>query len=134
YGRDLGRGSRVNVGGAGGGVGAPSVGGPGTPLTMPPVQIGGAAPRGATASWVEAKSNGTVRFAATMRYVTNSKGEQIVISRSGEAIIADDLGRERERHKIPYGATLLQLDGAQIKAGAQLATWDPLTRPIITEW
>jgi DNA-directed RNA polymerase subunit beta' len=69
-----------------------------------------------------------------MRYVTNAKGEQIVISRSGEAMITDDHGRERERHKVPYGATLLQLDGAQIKAGTQLATWDPMTRPIITEY
>jgi DNA-directed RNA polymerase subunit beta' len=69
-----------------------------------------------------------------MRYVTNSKGEQIVISRSGELIITDDYGRERERHKLPYGANLLFVDGAQIKAGTQLATWDPLTRPIITEY
>ncbi|KAG0177698.1 hypothetical protein DFQ28_004159, partial [Apophysomyces sp. BC1034] len=69
-----------------------------------------------------------------MRYVTNAKGEQIVISRSGEVIIADDHGRERERHKIPYGATLLQLDGVSIKAGTLLATWDPMTRPIITEY
>src|SRR5471032_306678 len=134
YGRDLGRGSRVNVGEAVGVIAAQSIGEPGTQLTMRTFHIGGAASRAAIASSVEAKSNGTVRFTATMRYVTNAKGEQIVISRSGEAIIADDLGRERERHKIPYGATLLQLDGAQIKAGAQLAQWDPLTRPIITEW
>ncbi|CAM2150237.1 RNA polymerase subunit beta' [Pararobbsia alpina] len=134
YGRDLGRGSRVNVGEAVGVIAAQSIGEPGTQLTMRTFHIGGAASRNAVASSVEAKSNGTVRFTATMRYVTNAKGEQIVISRSGEAIIADDHGRERERHKVPYGATLLQLDGAQIKAGAQLATWDPLTRPIITEW
>src|ERR1700682_273804 len=134
YGRDLGRGTRVNVGEAVGVIAAQSIGEPGTQLTMRTFYIGGAASRAAVASSVEAKSNGTVRFTATMRYVTNAKGEQIVISRSGEAIIADDLGRERERHKIPYGATLLQLDGAQIKAGAQLAQWDPLTRPIITEW
>jgi DNA-directed RNA polymerase subunit beta' len=59
-----------------------------------------------------------------MRYVTNAKGELIVISRSGEALITDDHGRERERHKIPYGATLLVQDGQAIKAGTQLATWD----------
>ena len=134
YGRDLGRGSRVNVGEAVGVIAAQSIGEPGTQLTMRTFHIGGAASRAAVASTVEAKSNGTVRFTATMRYVTNAKGEQVVISRSGEAIIADDFGRERERHKVPYGATLLQLDGAQIKAGAQLAQWDPLTRPIITEW
>src|SRR5579864_2608819 len=134
YGRDLGRGSSVNVGEAVGVIAAQSIGEPGTQLTMRTFHIGGAASRAAVASSVEAKSNGTVRFTATMRYVTNAKGEQIVISRSGEAMITDDHGRERERHKVPYGATLLQLDGAQIKAGTQLATWDPMTRPIITEY
>ena len=69
-----------------------------------------------------------------MRYVTNAKNEQIVISRSGEVIITDDNGRERERHKIPYGATLLASDGPAVKAGQVLATWDPHTRPIITEY
>jgi DNA-directed RNA polymerase subunit beta' len=69
-----------------------------------------------------------------MRFVKNAKGEQIVISRSGEALITDDNSRERERHKIPYGATLTLKEGATIKAGATLATWDPLTRPIITEY
>ncbi|AOK57941.1 DNA-directed RNA polymerase subunit beta' [Burkholderia ubonensis] len=134
YGRDLGRGSLVNVGEAVGVIAAQSIGEPGTQLTMRTFHIGGAASRAAVASSVEAKSNGIVRFTATMRYVTNAKGEQIVISRSGEALITDDIGRERERHKIPYGATLLQLDGAAIKAGTQLATWDPMTRPIITEY
>src|SRR5437899_661630 len=134
YGRDLGRGVLVNAGEAVGVIAAQSIGEPGTQLTMRTFHIGGAASRAAVASSVEAKSNGTVRFTATMRYVTNAKGEQIVISRSGEVIIADDHGRERERNKIPYGATLLQLDGAQTKAGMQLATWDPHTRPIITEY
>jgi DNA-directed RNA polymerase subunit beta' len=69
-----------------------------------------------------------------MRYVTNGKGDQIVISRSGEVLITDDHGRERERHKVPYGATLIVKDGQVIKAGAPLANWDPLTRPIITEY
>jgi DNA-directed RNA polymerase subunit beta' len=96
--------------------------------------IGGAASRAAVASSVEAKSNGTVRFTATMRYVTNGKGDQIVISRSGEVLITDDHGRERERHKVPYGATLIVKDGQLIKAGTALANWDPLTRPIITEY
>jgi DNA-directed RNA polymerase subunit beta' len=96
--------------------------------------IGGAASRAAVASSIEAKSNGTVRFTATMRYVTNAKGEQIVISRSGEVLIQDDAGRERERHKVPYGAILQAGDGKQLKAGSILATWDALTRPIITEY
>ena len=106
YGRDLGRGMLVNAGEAVGVVAAQSIGEPGTQLTMRTFHIGGAASRAAVASSVEAKSNGTVRFTATMRYVTNGKGAQIVISRSGEVLITDDHGRERERHKVPYGATL----------------------------
>ena len=134
YGRDLGRGVLVNSGEAVGVIAAQSIGEPGTQLTMRTFHIGGAASRAAVASGVEAKSNGTVRFTATMRYVTNAKGEQVAISRSGEVTIVDDNGRERERHKVPYGATLLAADGKQVKAGTQLATWDPLTRPIITEY
>ncbi|KQQ87154.1 DNA-directed RNA polymerase subunit beta' [Massilia sp. Leaf139] len=134
YGRDLGRGMLVNSGEAVGVVAAQSIGEPGTQLTMRTFHIGGAASRAAVASSVEAKSNGTVRFTATMRYVTNGKGSQIVISRSGEVLITDDHGRERERHKVPYGATLIVKDGMQVKAGTALATWDPLTRPIITEY
>ncbi|MFZ1891674.1 MAG: DNA-directed RNA polymerase subunit beta' [Formosimonas sp.] len=134
YGRDLGRGGLINKGEAVGVIAAQSIGEPGTQLTMRTFHIGGAAQRAAVVSSVDAKSNGVLRFTNTMRYVTNNKGEQIVISRSGELIIADDYGRERERHKLPYGAILLYVDGAQIKAGTQLATWDPLTRPIITEY
>jgi DNA-directed RNA polymerase subunit beta' len=112
YGRDLGRGGLINFGEA----------------------IGGAASRAAIASSVEAKSNGSIGFNATMRYVTNSKKDLVVISRSGEIIIHDEHGRERERHKVPYGAILtIQADQA-VKAGVILANWDPLTRPIITEF
>lgn len=134
YGRDLGRGTMVNAGEAVGVIAAQSIGEPGTQLTMRTFHIGGAASRAVASSSVEAKSSGIVRFTATMRYVTNSKSEQIVIGRSGEVIITDDHGRERERHKIPYGATLLCLDGEKIKAGLALAHWDPLTRPIVTEY
>ena len=134
YGRDLGRGVLVNSGEAVGVIAAQSIGEPGTQLTMRTFHIGGAASRAAVDSSVEAKSNGTVRFTSTMRYVTNARNELIVISRSGEILIADDAGRERERHKVPYGAALLAGDGKQVKAGTQLATWDPMTRPIITEY
>ncbi|QJR16351.1 DNA-directed RNA polymerase subunit beta' [Usitatibacter palustris] len=134
YGRDLGRGSLVNVGEAVGVIAAQSIGEPGTQLTMRTFHIGGAASRTAVASSVEAKSNGLAQFSATMRYITNSREEQIAISRSGEIIIADDSGRERERHKVPYGATLTVKDGAKVKAGQSLSNWDPLTRPIITEY
>jgi DNA-directed RNA polymerase subunit beta' len=133
YGRDLARGSSVNVGEAIGVIAAQSIGEPGTQLTMRTFHIGGAASRAAVASQVEAKSNGTVRFTPNIRYVTNPKGEKVVISRTGEVLVTDDNGRERERHKVPYGATLLAADGKAVKAGQTLATWDPHTRPIITE-
>nr|WP_297497517.1 DNA-directed RNA polymerase subunit beta' [Ferrovum sp.] len=134
YGRDLGRGGLVNVGEAVGVISAQSIGEPGTQLTMRTFHIGGAASRAAVISQVESKSNGVVRISATMRQVTNARQEQIVISRSGEVIITDDAGRERERHKIPYGATLLVTEGGRVKAGQILANWDPHTRPIITEY
>ncbi|MFA7416631.1 MAG: DNA-directed RNA polymerase subunit beta' [Rhizobium sp.] len=134
YGRDLGRGSLVSAGEAVGVIAAQSIGEPGTQLTMRTFHVGGAASRAAAQSQIEAKSSGVVRYTATMRYVTSPKGEKVVISRSGEVLITDDAGRERERHKVPYGATLLGEDGKQVKAGVQLATWDPHTRPIVTEY
>jgi len=134
YGRDLGRGMLVNTGEAVGVIAAQSIGEPGTQLTMRTFHVGGAASRAAVASQVDTKSAGVVRFTATMRYVTNAKDEKIVITRSGEVLITDDNGRERERHKVPYGATLQVNDGQAVKAGAKLATWDPHTRPIISEY
>ena len=134
YGMDLSTGALVEEGLAAGIIAAQSIGEPGTQLTMRTFHIGGAVSRAASVSQVESKSNGTVRFSSTMRYVTNARGEQVVISRNGEAMIQDDNGRERERHKVPYGATLVVTDGKQIKAGQALATWDPHTRPIITEY
>ncbi len=134
YGRDLGRGTMVNLGEAVGVIAAQSIGEPGTQLTMRTFHIGGAASRTAVASQVESRSNGTVRYSPTMRYVTNSRRELIAISRSGEVVIHDENGRERERHKTPYGATLLVRDKEMVKAGQVLAAWDPHTRPIITEY
>src|SRR4051794_35574039 len=134
YGRDLGRGGLVNVGEAVGVIAAQSIGEPGTQLTMRTFHIGGAASRAAIASSVDAKSNGVIGFNSTMRYVTNSKKELVVIARSGEIIIHDEHGRERERHKVPYGAILAVKADQSVKAGTILANWDPLTRPIITEF
>ncbi len=134
YGRDLGRGSLVNVGEAVGVIAAQSIGEPGTQLTMRTFHIGGAASRTAVVSKVESKSSGTVHYSSTMRYVTNAQNELIAISRSGEIIIQDESGRERERHKASYGATLLVRNGETVKAGQILTSWDPHTRPIITEY
>jgi len=134
YGRDLGRGGLINVGEAVGVIAAQSIGEPGTQLTMRTFHIGGAASRAAIASSVDAKSNGVIGFNSTMRYVTNSKKELVVIARSGEIVIHDEHGRERERHKVPYGAILAVKADQSVKAGTILANWDPLTRPIITEF
>ena len=134
YGRDLGRGGLINICEAVGIIAAQSIGEPGTQLTMRTFHIGGAASRAAIASSVESKSNGVIGFNAPMRYVTNSKGDLVVIARSGEIVIHDEHGRERERHKVPYGAILAVKADQPIKAGTILANWDPLTRPIITEF
>jgi DNA-directed RNA polymerase subunit beta' len=134
YGRDLGRGYQINAGEAVGVIAAQSIGEPGTQLTMRTFHIGGAASRSASASQLEGKSAGTIRFLPSMRYITNVKGEQVAISRNGEVLIVDDSQRERERHKVPYGATLAVSDGDVVKAGTALANWDPHTRPIITEY
>jgi DNA-directed RNA polymerase subunit beta' len=134
YGRDLGRGYLVSKGEAVGVIAAQSIGEPGTQLTMRTFHIGGAASRSAMASSIETKSAGTVGFAIGLRYLTNAKGDRIAVSRSGEIVIYDDNRRERERHKVPYGATIAVGDGDSVKAGAKLATWDPLTRPIVSEY
>jgi DNA-directed RNA polymerase subunit beta' len=134
YGRDLGRGGMVNTGEAVGVIAAQSIGEPGTQLTMRTFHIGGAASRTVVASQVESKSNGELKYSANMRVVTTVRGEVIVVARSAEVIIVDDHGRERERHKVPYGATLTAKQGDNVRAGVVLATWDPHTRPIITEY
>ncbi len=134
YGRDLGRGAVVNIGEAVGVIAAQSIGEPGTQLTMRTFHIGGAASRTAVASQVESKSAGVVRYSAGMRYVSNTRSELVAISRNGEIMIHDDANRERERHKVPYGALLSTRDGQTVKPGHVLATWDPHTRPIITEY
>ncbi len=134
YGRDLGRGSMVNVGEAVGVIAAQSIGEPGTQLTMRTFHVGGAASRNVVASQIESKSNGVTKYSPNMRLVTKVNGEAIVVARSAEIIVADDYGRERERHKVPYGATLVSREDSVVRAGEVLATWDPHTRPIVTEY
>jgi len=134
YGRDLGRGGLVNVGEAVGVIAAQSIGEPGTQLTMRTFHIGGAASRTVVASQVESKSQGIIKYSPNMRTVTTASGGLVVVARSGEVLIVDEHGRERERHKVPYGANLAAQEGANVKAGVVLANWDPHTRPIITEY
>ncbi|MDR0233818.1 MAG: DNA-directed RNA polymerase subunit beta', partial [Zoogloeaceae bacterium] len=133
YGRDLGRGYLVNVGESVGVIAAQSIGEPGTQLTMRTFHVGGAA-RAEAFEEIESRSAGTLCF-ENVNFVTNAKKEMIVISRTGSLIIKDDSGRERERHKVPYGATLLVPEGKKVKAGMKLvAAWDKNNRPIIAEY
>ena len=132
YGRDLARGYLVDIGEAVGIVAAQSIGEPGTQLTMRTFHIGGAASRAAAVSQVEAKSNGLVNY-HDLRYVTKQNGDIVVISRSSEVVIVDSHGREREQHKIPYGAIIYFVEGQEVKAGNKLASWDPHSRPVIVE-
>ncbi len=132
YGRDLARGHLVNVGEAVGVIAAQSIGEPGTQLTMRTFHIGGAASRAAAVSSVEVKYGGTVRF-NNIKILQHEAGHNIAISRSGELVVIDDIGRERERYKIPYGATLTVNEGDSVAAGEAIASWDPHTHPIISE-
>mgnify|MGYP000303690684 CR=1 FL=1 len=132
YGRDLARGTRVNIGEAVGVIAAQSIGEPGTQLTMRTFHIGGAAQRGAEQSKVEAAADSVVKF-YNVATVKNSDNIHIVMSRNAEIILADNQDRERARHRIPYGARLLVKDKAKIARGDVIAEWDPYTLPIITE-
>ena len=132
YGRDLARGTAVNVGEAVGVIAAQSIGEPGTQLTMRTFHIGGAAQGASEQSSVEAAFDATVRV-ENRSVVENSEGVLIIMSRYTEVVLIDDAGRARAHHKLPYGARLLADDGATVEKGQTLVTWDPYTLPIITE-
>jgi len=132
YGRDLARGTPVNVGEAVGVIAAQSIGEPGTQLTMRTFHIGGAAQRGAEQSSVEAAFDASVRI-KNRSVVMNSEGRPIVMARNCEIVLLDNIGREKARHRVPYGTKLLADDNATVKKGQKLAEWDPYTLPIITE-
>jgi DNA-directed RNA polymerase subunit beta' len=132
YGRDLGRGHLVNNGEAVGVMAAQSIGEPGTQLTMRTFHIGGAASRAAAVSKIEVKTTGTVRL-KNIKVVKHASGNYVAVSRSGELIVQDEQGRNRERYKVPFGAVLSVHDGSKVKGGAVVANWDPHTHPIVTE-
>jgi len=132
YGRDLARGRLINIGEAVGVIAAQSIGEPGTQLTMRTFHIGGAASRAAAASSVEIRNKGTLRF-HHIKTVEHEKGHLVAVSRSGEIGVVDEFGRERERYKIPYGATINAKEGAKVQGGQIVATWDPHTHPVVTE-
>ncbi len=132
YGRDLARGHAVNIGEAVGVIAAQSIGEPGTQLTMRTFHIGGAASRATAVSNVQVKTKGAVKF-QNIKFVEHASGKYIAVSRSGELIITDAKGRERERYKLPYGAELSVKEGSTVEPGQIVATWDPHTHPIVTE-
>jgi len=132
YGRDLARGHMINQGEAIGVVAAQSIGEPGTQLTMRTFHIGGAASRASAENSVQVKNTGTLKL-QNAKFVTNSDDHLVITSRSSELTVIDELGREKERYKVPYGSVLSKHDGGEISSGDIIANWDPHTHPIITE-
>ncbi len=132
YGRDLARGHLVNVGEAVGVIAAQSIGEPGTQLTMRTFHIGGAASRAAAVNSIQVKAKGIVKL-HHIKLLRHGDGSAVTVSRSGELSVIDEVGRERERYKVPYGATVTAVDGDIVNPGQVVATWDPHTHPLITE-
>ena len=132
YGRDLARGHRINIGEAVGVIAAQSIGEPGTQLTMRTFHIGGAASRSAAVNNIEIKSKGVVKL-NNIKTVAHHKGYLVAVSRSGEISVMNELGRERERYKVPYGATITVEHGTDVAQGQIVASWDPHTHPVVTE-
>ncbi|WP_394843001.1 DNA-directed RNA polymerase subunit beta' [Pendulispora brunnea] len=133
YGRDLARGYKVNIGEAVGIIASQSIGEPGTQLTMRTFHIGGAAARGKIEqSSVEARSEGFARI-RNANLAKKHDGVVTVMNRHGEIVVVDDTGREREHHRLVYGAVLKVNEGDKVKAGQLLAEWDAFAMPILTE-
>jgi DNA-directed RNA polymerase subunit beta' len=132
YGRDLARGHRINIGEAVGVIAAQSIGEPGTQLTMRTFHIGGAASRSAAVNSIEIKNVGVVKL-NNIKTVKHKKGYIVAVSRSGEISVINEHGRERERYKVPYGATITVEDSSDVKPGQVVATWDPHTHPVVSE-
>lgn len=133
YGRDLARGHKVNIGESVGVMAAQSIGEPGTQLTMRTFHVGGAASSTSVDNSISARNAGFIRF-HNMKTVEHVDGHLVIVSRSAEIGIADDVGRERERYKVPYGSSVLVKDGDEVESGQAVAKWDPHTHPIITEF
>jgi DNA-directed RNA polymerase subunit beta' len=131
YGRDLARGTPVNMGEAVGVIAAQSIGEPGTQLTMRTFHIGGAA-QVSEQSTLDAPVDGLIEFRGIVT-ITDSRGRNVSMARNGELVLRDSEGRERSVHRIPYGALVTHLEGITVMKGDRLAEWDPYTLPVITE-
>jgi DNA-directed RNA polymerase subunit beta' len=131
YGRDLARGTPVNIGEAVGVIAAQSIGEPGTQLTMRTFHIGGTA-QVVDTSFIESSFNGTVRV-KNRNLVKDSQGRLVAMTRNVALTIEDQTGKELALHKVPYGARLLVDEGDTVKRGTRMAQWDPYTRPFLSE-
>ena len=131
YGRDLARGTPVNMGEAVGVIAAQSIGEPGTQLTMRTFHIGGAA-QISEQSFIESNFDGKIKFKGK-NIAKNSDNEVVAMVRNMVVAVVDPDGTERAHHRIPYGARMRVEDGDKIKRGQRIAEWDPYTRPILTE-
>ena len=132
YGRDLARGTPVNIGEAVGVIAAQSIGEPGTQLTMRTFHIGGAAQKGTEISNIESKFNGKVKY-INIKISTDSNGNLINMSRNATLCILDENKKEKARHRLPFGSKLKLKDDSTVKIGDVLAEWDPFTLPIIAQ-
>lgn len=132
YGRDLGRGHMVNIGEAVGIIAAQSIGEPGTQLTMRTFHIGGTASRSVEQAEIMNQRSGIVGF-NNLHFVENAEGVKIVMNRNAEIVIKDDLGRDREKHPVNYGAQIPVSEGDKVEPGTVLADWDAYTIPIVAE-
>jgi len=132
YGNDMARGHKIGVGEAVGVIAAQSIGEPGTQLTMRTFHIGGAASSSTAVNSININTDGIVHF-ENMKSIKNASGDFVVVSRSSEASIRNELGQVKERYKLPYGAIVHFKDGGKVKAKDKIADWDPHTHPIIAE-
>jgi len=132
YGNDMARGHKIGVGEAVGVIAAQSIGEPGTQLTMRTFHIGGAASSSTAVNSININTDGIVHF-ENMKSIKNANGDFVVVSRSSEASIRNELGQVKERYKLPYGAIVHFKDGGKVKAKDKIADWDPHTHPIIAE-
>ena len=132
YGRDLARGEPANIGESVGVVAAQSIGEPGTQLTMRTFHVGGAASRVAADDNITVKGDGKVSY-DSRNVVQHADGNYVAVTRSFELSITDEHGRERERHKLPYGAELSVANGEAVTGGQMVAHWDPHTHPVVSE-
>ena len=132
YGRDLARGTPVNVGEAVGVIAAQSIGEPGTQLTMRTFHIGGAAQKGTEVSNIESKVKGKVKY-LNLKFATDSSGNNINMSRNASLLILDENKKEKAKHRLPFGCKINFIDDNDVKSNDIIAEWDPFTLPIIAQ-